>query len=566
MSIVFLSCNDYNDSKPSFTAAVSTKSLPSTSMLISLSIMVTPVSVRKSLRLPTISQLDLTLRHISSSSTARLPVIYVFTKQPIDVDHAALTLSDSAHTTLLTDQQQLPAALVLTYSVAWEHAARSVYNKLKEILGEKRVTIPLLLTEVDTRRNYEGKLANRNPSPVQQSPVRGQAATCCSSSSSPCQPTSTCDTSSSCCKTSSSSQQLAQAPPADSQPSVEQQRQDAPLGPGRSLQLPEGVKLTDCAFLHIGPESLSLTNLILTLGPTTPIISYDPFTQRSRVETGATNRLLMKRYTHVLKARDASVIGLLVGTLGVHSYLPLLKHLRALLTSRKSARKVYTISVGKLNPAKLANFQEIDLFVLIACPENSLVDSKEFFRPIVTPFEMELALRAQERAERGEEGVDWTGEYQLDLDRLVPADVRDKFAHEESQSQADGADGGQEDEGDDDDQPHFSLITGKYVHRRKYTRNPTETTGSKAVEGGKEQQLVATGTPGVESHTVALRQADGTMTTVLQSASTAHLEHRGWRGLEQRIGLDEPSVLEEGREGIAKGYRSAEGTHEGTQP
>ena len=32
--------------------------------------------------------------------------------------------------------------------------------------------------------------------------------------------------------------------------------------------------------------------------------------------------------------------------------------------------------MGKLNPAKLANFMEIDVYVLIAAPEESLVDSK----------------------------------------------------------------------------------------------------------------------------------------------------------------------------------------------
>jgi diphthamide biosynthesis protein 2 len=48
--------------------------------------------------------------------------------------------------------------------------------------------------------------------------------------------------------------------------------------------------------------------------------------------------------------------------------------------------------VGKLNVPKLANFQEIDIFVIVACPENSLVDSKEFFKPIITPFELEIAL------------------------------------------------------------------------------------------------------------------------------------------------------------------------------
>ena len=49
------------------------------------------------------------------------------------------------------------------------------------------------------------------------------------------------------------------------------------------------------------------------------------------------------------------------------------------------------MAVGKLNVPKMANFLEIDIYVLVACPENSLVDSHEFYKPVVTPFEMELA-------------------------------------------------------------------------------------------------------------------------------------------------------------------------------
>jgi diphthamide biosynthesis protein 2 len=99
----------------------------------------------------------------------------------------------------------------------------------------------------------------------------------------------------------------------------------------------------------------------------------------------------MKRYHAVLHAKDADVFGILIGTLGVGmspspyilyrslnvpqaSYLPLISHLRALL--KKAHKKAYTVSVGKLNPAKLANFAEIECFVLVACPENSVVESK----------------------------------------------------------------------------------------------------------------------------------------------------------------------------------------------
>ncbi|KAG6822419.1 Diphthamide biosynthesis protein 2, partial [Arthromyces matolae] len=56
------------------------------------------------------------------------------------------------------------------------------------------------------------------------------------------------------------------------------------------------------------------------------------------------------------------------------SYLPLIRHLRTTLAQHR--KKSYTISVGKLNPSKLANFLEIECFVLVACPENSVIEAK----------------------------------------------------------------------------------------------------------------------------------------------------------------------------------------------
>ena len=68
---------------------------------------------------------------------------------------------------------------------------------------------------------------------------------------------------------------------------------------------------------------------------------------------------------------DANVVGIVVGTLGVAEYLTAIKSLQQLIT--RAGKKFYTLSIGKLNVAKLANFAEIDIFVLVACPETSLV-------------------------------------------------------------------------------------------------------------------------------------------------------------------------------------------------
>ncbi len=87
--------------------------------------------------------------------------------------------------------------------------------------------------------------------------------------------------------------------------------------------------------LYIGGGSLSLTNLLMThascdvrsrlrlpyLQPAlffySQVFSYDPLTDASKLESSKTNKLLMRRYATLQKARDADVFGILVGTLGV---------------------------------------------------------------------------------------------------------------------------------------------------------------------------------------------------------------------------------------------------------
>jgi diphthamide biosynthesis protein 2 len=70
---------------------------------------------------------------------------------------------------------------------------------------------------------------------------------------------------------------------------------------------------------------------------------------------------------------------------------------------RSAGRKTYTFVVGKINIAKLGNFPLIDVFVLIAGPESSLIDAKEYHVPVVTPYEMQLALKPGDDS--------WTGKY-----------------------------------------------------------------------------------------------------------------------------------------------------------
>lgn len=175
---------------------------------------------------------------------------------------------------------------------------------------------------------------------------------------------------------------------------------------------------------------------------------------------GAPDALLCS-YFLMQKAKDADVVGIVAGTLGVANYRDVVQRLKQVV--KQAGKKSYTFLMGKLNVAKLANFMEVDVFVLVACPENTLVcrcqpmaclvfvlalsrcvlaqiDSSEFYRPVVTPFEMEIACL---------HGKDWTGDYVTDFRQLLP---------ELAKACAEG----QEPVTDADEEPSFSLISGTY--------------------------------------------------------------------------------------------------------
>ncbi|GAW10230.1 diphthamide biosynthesis protein [Lentinula edodes] len=289
-----------------------------------------------------------------------------------------------------------------------------------------------------------------------------------------------------------------------------------PDHPESSRTLPEEVD-QDCTIFYVGDESLGLTNLLMTHS-SCDVYQYSPTSQTSCLASGRTNKLLMRRYAAMQKGRDADVFGILVGTLGVASYLPLIKHIRTLLNA--SHKKSYTISVGKLNPSKLANFMEIECFVLVACPENSLIDAKDFYRPIITPYELEVALQAEQS---------WTGKYILDFEKLLA-----EYGQGDKTEIAEG-----NDEDKDEDAPVFSLVTGKYRHAKQFGPISSETNSMASPSS---------------SAALIQRNQDNALSLLSDSAAAQFLQSRTYQGLDPRLGQDAPSALEQGRSGIARGY------------
>lgn len=92
---------------------------------------------------------------------------------------------------------------------------------------------------------------------------------------------------------------------------------------GTSYSLQSSLQsLSDTSVFYIGAESLNLTNLILTHSQCKSVVAYDPVTKQGGIQTGSANKLLMRRYYAVQQAKDADVVGIVIGTSGLgNSYL-----------------------------------------------------------------------------------------------------------------------------------------------------------------------------------------------------------------------------------------------------
>ncbi|EGP87857.1 uncharacterized protein MYCGRDRAFT_40213 [Zymoseptoria tritici IPO323] len=291
------------------------------------------------------------------------------------------------------------------------------------------------------------------------------------------------------------------------------------------------------AAMHIYPTA--------TTSPTTTALAPSNYT----------TPLLRRRYALCTRLSTASIFGILINTLSVSSYLLALKHCQDLITA--AGKKSYVFVVGKLNPAKLANFAEVDGWVVVGCWESSLVEGDGWYKPVITPFELEIALQSDDERRWGGEWVgDWRG--------LLKDGKREDG--QESLRTIDDAD--QEIQDDSDSEPPaFDLRTGRYVSTSRPMGRPTTSKPSNPINAS----ITNTTKPSTD---LTIRAKETHLTTIgsRPSPGAAYLNSkRTWQGLgsdfsayeRDEEGRIRGAEMESGREGVAKGYRSHVGKEGG---
>lgn len=314
---------------------------------------------------------------------------------------------------------------------------------------------------------------------------------------------------------------------------------------------PETLKSWQLFYISDPP-----TSLLLTLSSRVAAVRIYPTDQNVRdtkpgpkTVLASTASSLRRRYAILTSLNTVPVFGILINTLSVKNYLHIVEHVQKLISA--AGKKSYMFVVGKLNAAKVANFSEIGGWVVIGCWESSLVDSKDFWKPIITPYELELALQNDsDRIWTGE----WNSDYQVLLDptRAAPS----------GQTQAtDGeANGELNDDGmseSESEPPEFDLRTGRYITRLK-TRPMQNSTKSSTAK--------SSAAPGSKSLAKRLNGDVATIGGVVSPAAEYLRSNRTWGGLgsdfviqyEDDGDANKGGAIVEGRAGIARGYTAGE--------
>ncbi|KAG7339318.1 DPH2: diphthamide biosynthesis protein 2 [Nitzschia inconspicua] len=218
-------------------------------------------------------------------------------------------------------------------------------------------------------------------------------------------------------------------------------------------------------------------------------------------------RQLKRRFFLTQKARDANVFGILVSNLSQQHLIDVVQTLQAII--QDAGKASYSFAVGKVNPAKLANFAEIDVFCLVACREQSLLDNeRDYPVPVITPMELDIALG----------NLEWgTEPYSLDCQDILRR-VRQSIDNDENG------------ENEDTDAPYYSLVTGRYE--------------SKKVPSGvaKDECLNLQHLPG-----------QGQIMEYKSEAAN-FLKQREYHGLDTMVGQTEAKAAVRGLSGIASNY------------
>jgi 2-(3-amino-3-carboxypropyl)histidine synthase len=190
--------------------------------------------------------------------------------------------------------------------------------------------------------------------------------------------------------------------------------QEKPLSPGEILGC-TSPQIKNCDILiYLGDGRFHLESSMI-MNPTLKAYKYDPYSKKLTEEKYDHTEMHSIRQDAIHVARDSTTFGIILGTLGRQGSTRILDHIEEIM--QKNNKKYFVLLLSEIHPQKLALFKTVDAWVQIACPRLSIDWGYAFSKPLLTSYEIEVALGTTQWKEvypmdfYSTDGGEWTVKY-----------------------------------------------------------------------------------------------------------------------------------------------------------
>ena len=141
-------------------------------------------------------------------------------------------------------------------------------------------------------------------------------------------------------------------------------------------------------YLFLGSGDFHPIGLVLHTGK--PLAMLDPYSGDAiEMSFERIERILRQRFGLIMASMDAEKFGILIGEKPGQMRRTLALRMKRLL--EKHGKKGYLLALEHVGH-ELIDFYPVDAFVNTACPRIAIDDAVKYAKPLITPFELEVAL------------------------------------------------------------------------------------------------------------------------------------------------------------------------------
>jgi len=193
--------------------------------------------------------------------------------------------------------------------------------------------------------------------------------------------------------------------------------QSKPLSQGEILGCTSPKINDECdVIIYLADGRFHLESIMIS-NPNIPAYKYDPYAKVFSREEYHFNTMKNVRKQSIDRAKEAKKVGLILGTLGRQGNLGVLNRLET--TLKNSGKEYIIVLLSEIFPWKLDLFTDVDAWIQIACPRLSIDWGYAFKKPLLNPYEAQVAFGIETWEETSypmdfysKTGGNWTVYYQ----------------------------------------------------------------------------------------------------------------------------------------------------------